>query len=398
MTSQAAYFSYYPVPHSTFTPISHEPVSASGLTRKRKRTKSLLTNPEEEEEQEEEEDDGDHDAAQLRTAATSSGGDGLAPLPSLTTAANEAEEEEGEGDDDDDDDETSADHKRKALARNPEHRIRNAGYARDLLDALPPLQPSSLQAKHMNHVNTILHICLLRRDWKRAKRAFKLLLLSDSETDIRNLRLKRIWKIGVEVLSWDGVANDSKNTLRRAEEDEEKEEEEVEAATEKARPRRDYTKAVEYMNRLIIMYPHYKHYVVGKGVNATTILPIMMHFEVLALQDKLSTALKTGEETVVTEVISGITAVTDRLRTLQETPPWIDMVELWKLRGQLHIWAADLNLTLLNDEGAHLKCRITGHKVAQKMKERGVDGWQEFVFDYHDDNDDDRNEFTDTSF
>ncbi|KAK6528916.1 hypothetical protein TWF694_004145 [Orbilia ellipsospora] len=406
MTSQPAFT--YPIAHSTFIPVSYQSVTTSGQIRKRKRTKSLGTEPG----QDDGDDNGDGDnadqasdreeardvaqdenrnASQRQQSSTSSGG-GLrslasqaqtataapwAPVNALTVAsADDKSNDENNTSDD------QSEEKSKPGRGNIEHRIRNAGYGADITDALPPIQPSSLQAKHMSHLNTILHLCLLRRDWKRAKRAFKLLLLSDSQTDVRNLRLKGIWKLGVEILSW--------------------EEEEITAPDnrEDSSPKRDYTKAVEYMNRLVIMYPHYKHYVIGKGVNATTILPILMHFEIFALHEKLSTALTSGEATVVIEVIAGITAVTDRLKSLQETPPWVDMGELWKLRGQLYTWAADLSLRLLNDEGTHIKYKILGHKLALKMKERRISGWKEFAFEYDGEiiDEDDDNDIADRSF
>ncbi|KAF3906603.1 hypothetical protein ABW20_dc0108826 [Dactylellina cionopaga] len=376
MTSKPVFS--YPVPHSTFIPISYESITTSGQTRKRKRTKSLATNPSDI--QEEEDEDEAEDSAQDENKDTSQNADGglrglASPdrmpttaswtptnpraihLPALTTDADDKDDHAF-------DDDSMSDGKSKALGRSLEHRIRNAGYADDIVQALPPLQPTSLQAKHMNHVNTILHICLLRRDWKRAKRAFRLLLLSDSETDVKNLRLKRIWKLGVEILSWES----------------EQQAQDTDANTTPTNT--NYTKAMEYMNRLVIMYPHYKHYVVGKGVNATTILPILMHFEILALHEKLSTALTSGETNVIVEVISGTEAVTERLQTLQETPPWVDMADLWKLRGQLNNWAADLSLRLLNDDAGYTKYRILSHAVARKMKERGISGWEEFMFEY----------------
>ncbi|KAF3924600.1 hypothetical protein AA313_de0200971 [Arthrobotrys entomopaga] len=388
MTSQPAFT--YPIAHSTFIPLSYQSVTTSGQTRKRKRTKSLGTEPGQEDDDDEDVDrpsDGEDDEKvaenenlnAVQRQSTGNGNDSSSgglrgpvsqtqtptavpwtPVIALTPAS-----VDGEPDDENNtsNDETVSEETRKSARGNLEHRIRNAGYDEDITDALPPTQPSSLHAKHMSNLNTILHLCLLRRDWKRAKRAFKLLLLSDSETDVRNLRLKGIWKLGVEILSWE-----DENATTDDQGD--------------SPPNKDYTKAMEYMNRLVIMYPHYKHYVIGKGVNATTILPILMHFEILALHDKLSTALTTGEATVVIEVIAGITAVTDRLKSLQETPPWVDMVELWKLRGQLYTWAADLSLTLLNDEKTHIKYKIIGHKLALKMKERRIPEWKEFAFEY----------------
>ncbi|KAK6350895.1 hypothetical protein TWF718_004078 [Orbilia javanica] len=387
MTSKPVFS--YPVPHSTFIPLSYESVTASGQTRKRKRTKSLATNASdnlgegEEEEHEQEQEQKQGKAKGVQGPALGGGNDaglrGLAtPRDHAPTAAtliasldNFDDEMLDDDDDDVDDDDDIIDGKRNRLASNLEHRIRNAGYADDILERLPPVQPTSLQAKHLSNINTLLHLCIIRRDWERAKRAFRLLLLSDSETDVKNLRLKTIWKLGVEILSWEHQhLVDSENQR------------DTDGPGDTSASKRSYAKAVEYMNRLIIMYPHYKHYVVGRGVNATTILPVLMHFEILALHEKLSTALKSGELDVILEVISGINAVTERLKTLQETPPWVDMESLWRLRGQLYFWAADLSLMLLNDEEGHVKYRIAGHKLSLKMKERGLSGWEEFLSEH----------------
>ncbi|KAK6340846.1 hypothetical protein TWF696_009165 [Orbilia brochopaga] len=362
MTSRPAFS--YPVPHSTFIPLSYESVTTSGRILKRKRTKSLATNPDGDD-GDEPDDDGtepQHDENEDATAAAASH---ALQIPSLTrTPADETVEYALDFD-------PIYGEKRKALGRTLEHRIRNAGYADDITEALPPVQPVSLQAKHMDHVNTILHICLLRRDWKRAKRAFKLLLMSDTERDTNNLRLKRIWKLGVEILSWEvdhSAAEESTSSGGGG------------GASDRV-VKRDYTKVFEYINRLVIMYPHYRHYTVGKGVNATTIMPILLHFEVVALQERLAAALDKGPNSVgdVAGVLTGITATTDRLKTLQETPPWIDMLELWKLRGQLHNWAADLSSSLLKDEKEYVRHRVLAHRVAGKMKERGLAGWEEFT-------------------
>ncbi|KAK6534530.1 hypothetical protein TWF281_005844 [Arthrobotrys megalospora] len=385
MTSKPVFS--YPVPHSTFIPISYESVTASGQTRKRKRTKSLATNAsdniEEEEEQEKEKEAvlQDGDDVGLRNLAASQGRtpttvpwtptNAHAPLSALTSGSGDIDEMLDDGDDVADDDD-NFDGKRKGLTNNLEHRIRNAGYADDIIEALPPTQPTSLQAKHLSNINTLLHLCILRRDWGRAKRAFRLLLLSDSQSDVKSLRLKTIWKLGVEILSWE--CQQPVDVENR---------QEMGDLSGVSAVKGNYSKTMDYMDRLVIMYPHYKHYIVGKGVNATTILPILMHFEILALHEKLSAALKSSEVSVVLDVISGIGAVTDRLKTLQETPPWVDMGDLWKLRSQLYFWAADLSLTLLNDEAGHIKYRIAGHKLSQKMKERGLPGWEEFLFEHN---------------
>ncbi|EWC46207.1 hypothetical protein DRE_04585 [Drechslerella stenobrocha 248] len=295
--------------------------------------------------------------------ASASGQRVLVPTLSRTPMNRDDEDD----DDENEDYETAFDGRRKTLGRALEHRIRNSGFADDIMEGVAPLQP---KAQHMNHVNTILHVCILRRDWARAKRAFKLLLRSDREQDVTHLRLKNIWKMGVEILSWETkerpALTGSPGT--RADDCEE--------------APRDYTKVMEYMGRLVIMYPYYKHYVIGKGVNATTIMPILMHFEVLALQERLSIALANNDNQLagILAVVSGILAATNRLKVLQETPPWIDMVDLWKLRGQLHIWAADLSARLLNDTKTHVRHRILAHRVARKMRERGLSGWEEFIF------------------
>lgn len=397
MTSKPVFS--YPVPHSTFIPLSYESVTASGQTRKRKRTKSLATNAsdnieeEEDQEQEQEQDKEEGEGGPALTGGNNAGlrslvtprdqvpttapwtpTDAHTPLPTLTASLGNLDDEMLDDDDDaddDDDDDDIIDGKRKRLASNLEHRIRNAGYADDIMERLPPTQPTSLQAKHLSNINTVLHLCILRRDWGRAKRAFRLLLLSDSETNVKNLRLKTIWKLGVEILSWEYQRPaDAQN------------QQETDGPSDAGLSKRNYDKAMEYMDRLVIMYPHYKHYVVGKGVNATTILPILMHFEILALHEKLSTALKSGELRVVLDVISGIGAVIERLKTLQETPPWVDMGDLWNLRGQLYFWAADLSLMLLNDQEGHIRYKIAGHKLSQKMKERGLPGWEEFLSEH----------------
>ncbi|KAK6361863.1 hypothetical protein TWF730_005575 [Orbilia blumenaviensis] len=384
MTSKPVFS--YPVPHSTFIPISYESVTASGQTRKRKRTKSLATNASDyiEEEEERDKEEGEPvprsgDDVGLRSLAASQGHipksapwdptNARTPLPTLTVDSSNLSDEML--DDDDFDDDGIIDGKRKGLASNLEHRIRNAGYADDIMERLPPTQPTSLQAKHLSNINTLLHLCILRRDWERARRAFRLLLLSDSETDVKNLRLKTIWKLGVEILSW------SYQQPVDAENQQETNNPDGESVAGG-----DYAKAMEYMGRLFVMYPPYKQYVAGKGANAITILPILMHFEILALHEKLSTALKSGESSVVLGVISGIDAVTKRLENLQGAPPWVDMGDLWKLRGQLYFWAADLSLMLLNDQAGSIRYRISGHKLSRKMKDRGLAGWEEFVSEH----------------
>ncbi|KAF3937959.1 hypothetical protein ABW19_dt0203146 [Dactylella cylindrospora] len=366
MTSRPTAFSY-PIPHSTFIPISHESVTASGQTRKRKRTKSLATNPSDDILEEDEGDieidaafatDG-HENVGLRTPWT--------PInPPQAEPSDSALKDEAAPYDD-------FRTKHKHLATNLEQRIRNAGYGEDITDALPPSQPNSLQAKHVDNVNTILHLCILKRDWARAKRAFALLLQSDREHNMKNLRLRKIWKLGVEILGWEGV------------DEAQAEDSTINAGDGGTVVKRDYSKVVEYMNRLIIMYPHYKHHVVGKGVNATTILPILMHFEILALEEQMTNATVEDVASVASQVISGIEGVTDRIKTLQETPPWVDMVELWKLRGQLYLWAAELSKRYLEDEKGYVKQRVLGHRLGQRMKGKGMTGWDEFVFeDGHD--------------
>jgi hypothetical protein len=60
---------------------------------------------------------------------------------------------------------------------------------------LEPKAPRSLSSKRLQNITAILHISLLRRDIKRAERAFAILLRCEKH----GVTLRMLWELGLEI-------------------------------------------------------------------------------------------------------------------------------------------------------------------------------------------------------
>lgn len=142
--------------------------------------------------------------------------------------------------------------------------------------------PESVRTTKQQHIvilNTVLHRCLLDHDWKRAGRAFGLLLRTEYRDAFMNLRKNGLWAIGAEILLQ--LGNDQVDMTE---------------STLTLFSDKGFEAARAYYDRLILQYPFVKSR--PHDLSATTFYPAMFGLWIHEIQARRNRALQklTAEE------------------------------------------------------------------------------------------------------
>lgn len=230
------------------------------------------------------------------------------------------------------------------------------------------LRESSLRERHLSNLVTALHRCLLSGDYRRAEKAWSLLLRSSFAGNPIDLRSNGYWGIGAEVLlqkyayimasgnathGCDGLIQQTKTFAEEG-----------------------FKRAREYYERLILQYPF--NAIHKKSVDATSFYPAMLKlwmFEVnenalnsvRALNERAQTRTRfeerlsfeshdVSEDSVNPEVhytrtreieikkieLKGAQQIAARLDKLLSSPPLDDDPDILGMRAVVDIWIDDL--------------------------------------------------------
>ena len=154
----------------------------------------------------------------------------------------------------------------------------------------------TVKQQHMVVLNTVLHRCLLDHDWKRAGRAFGLLLRTEYRDAFVNLRRNGLWAIGAEILLQQG--SDQRDKTAR----------DLPLFTDQG-----FEAARAYYDRLILQYPFAKSR--PQDLSATTFYPAMFGLWIHEIQARRERALQkfTAEEEAGREHPYDDQSVNDRL-------------------------------------------------------------------------------------
>lgn len=226
----------------------------------------------------------------------------------------------------------------------------------------PPSDRTGLRKQHLAVLVAILHKCLLKGDYLRAGRAWGMLLRSENRGRPFDVRSHGRWGIGAEILLFRDGQLKQKQKQMKSERETGAEQHLDTNDTDELRNHRQasfftqegFYKAKDYYERLILQYPYRKH-----SPNATSALhfyPAMFGLWIYAVQENNKRILATSQESNDSTVGGDSDASTDttaktmrdaseiaaRLDELLVSPPYSDQTELWRLRGMVALWMADL--------------------------------------------------------
>ena len=236
---------------------------------------------------------------------------------------------------------------------------------------------SSSSRQHLNVVTTIMHKCLLEGDYIRAGRALGMLLRAELNGHPFDIRTHDRWGVGAEILyRRDAQAYKSRSCCPRQSLD-------AEAGNlEESTLQRDIEfskmgieKAKSYYEALVLHYPYRK--TMPHASSSLHFYPAMLGLWIHSVEEQqkaeLSCTLTRNSEQVGNEdkeTRSSVETITSpeytialqgrvRLSTLQEarkinaqldelllSPPYVDDVFLWKLKGSVSLWLGDLCVPL----------------------------------------------------
>ena len=219
---------------------------------------------------------------------------------------------------------------------------------------------TGVRQQHLAVIMAILHRCLLARDYVRAGRAWGMLLRAESQGHPMDVRKNGQWGIGAEIL----LFRETQLTQARIETDE-RDEGKIghpmirDRQQQRQQPpllfsREGFEKARDYYERLILQYPYRK--TMPNAISALQFYPAMFGLWIYAVQEKHKSILNNSRQgycgsaenelfdatNVRAMTAQSASEIAARLDELLVSPPYSDQAELWRVRGMVALWTADL--------------------------------------------------------
>ncbi|KAL8654854.1 MAG: hypothetical protein Q9226_003274 [Calogaya cf. arnoldii] len=213
-----------------------------------------------------------------------------------------------------------------------------------------PSADASLRQQHYTVLTSLLHRCLMERDYMRASRAWGMLLRLETHGHPLDIRAQERWGIGAELLFHGNSNDDTQPSLE------------------------NLMKAKDYYERLILQYPYRKHS--PDTVSSLTFYPVMFGIWIYSIQLRYKSAVQESvgrrkgndnpeandaSENEFEESVSSIAStptavqiearriaveqaneVVKKLGELLISPPYSDHSGLWKAQGMLYLWLSQL--------------------------------------------------------
>ena len=221
---------------------------------------------------------------------------------------------------------------------------------------------SGLRRQHVSVLTAILHSCMLKGDYLRAGRAWGMLLRMEVDGQSFDLRSNGLWGVGAEIT----IFRDGQLRRSQAEESDAYQNRQEETPNQQVRApqqrvvslfsRRGFLKAKEYYERLILQYPYRK--AAPTAVSSLDFYPAMFSFWICYLQEQGKMLCNSAQEVARTGFGQELNAkmhtnarnnelgpaseIGTRLDELLVSPPYSDDARLWRLRGMIALWEADL--------------------------------------------------------
>ncbi|KAL8737034.1 MAG: hypothetical protein Q9181_002077 [Wetmoreana brouardii] len=209
---------------------------------------------------------------------------------------------------------------------------------------------SGLRQQHYNVLNSLLHRCILERDYVRASRAWGMLLRIEVQGHPLDVRVQERWGIGAELLLHGNGNRDSQLTME------------------------NLSRAKDYYERLILQYPYRK--TAPDAMSSLQFYPVMFGIWIYTIQlhhrvgmqrnthspqsrssvDSNDITNSNNEDaylsTASTQYSGGTLGrktavqhakeVAERLGELLISPPFSDHPGLWRIQGMLFVWISQL--------------------------------------------------------
>ncbi|KAI4259303.1 MAG: hypothetical protein LQ352_000843 [Teloschistes flavicans] len=207
-----------------------------------------------------------------------------------------------------------------------------------------------LRQQHYTVLTSLLHRCILERDYGRASRAWGMLLRLETHGHPLDIRNHERWGIGAELLLHSNGDHDNQLTLE------------------------NLNKAKDYYERLILQYPYRK--TAPDATSSLKFYPLMFGIWIYSIQLRYRLATQTmsrnlnrrhttessGDSDSDSEASQiGMTStpfydndlarqitiqqargVVERLSELLLSPPFSDHAGLWRIQGMLFVWISQL--------------------------------------------------------
>ncbi|KAL8731421.1 MAG: hypothetical protein Q9166_003396 [cf. Caloplaca sp. 2 TL-2023] len=214
-----------------------------------------------------------------------------------------------------------------------------------------------LRQRHYTVLTSLLHRCLLEKDYTRASRAWGMLLRLEINGHPLNIRDHERWGIGAELLFH------SDATLGRLQ-------------AEGVQPNLDnLMRAKDYYERLILQYPYRK--TSPDSISSLTFYPVMFGIWIYAIQLRYKVSMQEtlqgsggnesaessqtadderedlgysnadaqidAQHAICQRTILRASEIIERLTELLISPPYSDHPGLWKVQGMLYLWIHQLS-------------------------------------------------------
>lgn len=239
-----------------------------------------------------------------------------------------------------------------------------AGYGNPSSLRSPSSNATGIRKQHLAILVATLHRCLLAGDYLRAGRAWGMLLRAELDGHSMDVRAHGRWGIGAEIL----LFRDTQLAQRQQNpgDDEGGAPDDQSADGQEKRlenppplfSHEGFSKARDYYERLILQYPYRKG--IPNAISSLDFYPAMFGLWVYAVQHKHKSMLNDSEANhspsgsnstsddeemrlkVEHAAFQSSSEIATHMDELLVSPPYLDNLHLWRLRGMVALWMADL--------------------------------------------------------
>ena len=255
---------------------------------------------------------------------------------------------------------------------------------------------NGFKRQHVAVLTAILHRCMLEGDYTRAGRAWGMLLRMEFDGHSIDLRTQGIWGLGAEILMFREGQLDNGQVQESNDYHESQVGETVLSSDSPGErravslfDRRGFLKAKDYYERLILQYPYRKS--APNAVSSLHFYPAMFTFWIFSVQEQgkaMSNSAKKvnsngitkdqdakSRSSVLENASEQATEINARLDELLVSPPYSDDARLWRLRGLVALWEADLiqSLDISTQTAAILSADNTPARISlQALQEQRI--------------------------
>ena len=258
----------------------------------------------------------------------------------------------------------------------PEGLLTTARLATELANVKPPVLETAQQNQQLSRANiilkqthlatlyTLMHKCLLRSDCMRAARAMGMLLRTEISGEQIDIRSQNIWGIGAEIL-----LQSKGQSMRMSEGHGEDQNERLIEPNTVPLTREGFDQAKDYFERLILEFPYQKWRT--DRLSALHIYPVMFSQWIAFIVDQQTRAMANlrGDnnpsptldddsdasseglasnreelESIRKATLEKAREIANRMDEVMQSFPYSDDATMWQLRGDLHLWLADLSI------------------------------------------------------